>query len=1033
MSDVNLAEAPAPETPPLDESALAGDAFAVAAKRQARGVSKQAPGAQTVAGVPRIASVEQYDTLAPDAEYLDPEGVLRRKPWQATDLASYLKIPEGATYTDPQGNVRKKPKYEGVDFTTQTLYDMSINDKERRKALERGYPGKVKENPATGELYIEDEGGVMRKPGSGDGLTRAGAVVTSASAPTAGAVLGTIGGGAAGSAVPGAGTFAGATAGAVGGSVLGQWFNDLILGLTGVYDRTGVEEAANLGKAAAMGVAGAGVGRGIGVVARGLPAAAESGGQFAPQIAAHVLGATPERLAQASEIAAKGYKVPPSAWAMESPYLHTAVETFDPKFRTQNVLKQDAERFLETEGGKVLDNLGVPKEGRESLINPTSAVSSEETGAAMMSKARAEMAAQDQNLAQAAANAKMVAQAEGVLKSANFNSSVNSLREAERRSMEAAQKGIAAGFDDIQRDLTKAMEAAKVGGNSGELWTQVAQKFQAVRNGIVKNASSRYERWDSIYGHLEPPNIDNLANLADQVLRGLPESFQQKYPDIVKRIAKIAEKEVDSDIGVKAGDMSLGAGKEAAEPVTLGQLHNLRSMLRSNVNYYDLTPDQRDGVFKLFSGKVNEILQARGQVGEFRDAAKVLNDIDAYYGKNMKIFKDRTIQSVVSALEAGVPADPQILANTLLKEGRTDLINKARKIVGPNYWSAVKAADVQEMLDSSKSLIPGQIDGRTFARQVLDRDRNNMLDAIHGPEAAKLRTQAQYVAMADGKLDIPANPNDTVVSLIQKASQATAAAKAEASADPMKVLQREMKNIDRDFQRQGSELRKARTKEPLGFLYDPTVGAAEAADKILKSQDLVFAAAAKFGENSAEFTMLRQVYAQRMLQGMLNPAAKLEKATPELQRIMFPGASLEEMQTLAKNMEFLTNTKAFSGQGAGSSIAAQERVLNPWGSISGLGPLAKPLKVIPGFDAAGRYLLTKYYGLLSHMMTRPATLQWVARGLNGSPADREAVKDAINSGAIMGGPIGAGVAEGAYQMAPGISTEPPKRERVMGK
>ena len=962
--------------------------------------------------IARVKTPQEYEAIAPNTEYLDPDGNLRRKPWQAKDAQSYAAIPEGETYTDPQGNVRKKPKFEGVDFTTQTLHDMAINDKERRRALERNYPGRVKENASTGELYVEDEDGTRRKPGSGGLLNRAGATVAASAAPVAGSVLGAIGGGIGGSAVPGAGTVAGTVAGGFSGGVLGQSFNDLILGLTGVHDRTGVEEAAELGKAGFMGGAGVGVGRGIATVFPAVKGAAQAGSAALPKIVANILGANPAKLNQAIEITNKGYRVSPSTWAEESPYLHKVTDAFDPAFRTQNVLKQDAGRFLEEEGGKVLDSAGVPKEGRQSLLNPQSAVSSEEAGAALLKKARDEMMTQDENLARIADRAKQLATLKAEYNSTAFKETAEQLRNAEQASMGAAQKAINAGFDNIQGDVNQAMKAAEVGANSGDLWTGVAQKLQSTRNAIVENHSNRYTRWDDAYGHLVPPDVGDLPQVAERVLGQLPENFQKKYPDIVKKMADI------------------GSGEE---PVTLGQLHNLRSLLRNKVNYYDLTPDVRDGIFKLFSGKVNEVIQARGAAPELREAAKVLNDIDASYGKNMKTFKDKTIQSVVSAVEAGVPADPQLLANTILKEGRTDLIDKVRKMVGPNYWNAVKGADLQEMLDQSKSLIPGQIDGKRFVAQVMDRDRNNMLEAVHGKDVAnRLRQQAQYVAMADGKLPIPASPNDTITSLIQKAREATQAAKSEASIDPLKVLQRDMRGIESDYNKQLAGLRKTRSQDALGHLYDPTVGASEAAEKILKNPDLISAAANRFGESSPEFKMLRQVYVQRVLQGSLDVGKKMEKITPEVQRIMFPGASLEEMQTLARNMDFLTSTSL--GDQAGTSIAAASRVLNPWGQITGVGKLVKPLTKVPGTDALGRALLTKYYAFVTDLATRPATLQWIAKGLNGAPADREAVKAAIQSAVAKSGPIGAGLAQGAYQAAPDSNLmEPPQRQRVMGR
>ena len=108
------------------------------------------------------------------------------------------------------GKLRQKPKFEPLNFSSQTLYDMSVTDSEKKKALERSYPGKVKQD--TEGLYVEDNG-KFRRPGRG--TSSATGFIASAAAPTAGAVVGALGGGAAGGFVGGA---VGGAAWAAGGS-----------------------------------------------------------------------------------------------------------------------------------------------------------------------------------------------------------------------------------------------------------------------------------------------------------------------------------------------------------------------------------------------------------------------------------------------------------------------------------------------------------------------------------------------------------------------------------------------------------------------------------------------------------------------------------------------------------------------------------------------------------------------------------------------------------------------------------------------
>jgi len=83
--------------------------------------------------------------------------------------------------------------------------------------------------------------------------------VASQSLPAGLSAAGAIGGGIGGSAIPGAGTVAGAVLGGGAGAILGQSFNDMILGIAGVYDRSDAEEVTNLAKAGLLGTGGAGL------------------------------------------------------------------------------------------------------------------------------------------------------------------------------------------------------------------------------------------------------------------------------------------------------------------------------------------------------------------------------------------------------------------------------------------------------------------------------------------------------------------------------------------------------------------------------------------------------------------------------------------------------------------------------------------------------------------------------------------------------------------------------------------------------
>lgn len=963
----------------IDEPAMAQDADTKAAAKIARG---NLHGRDPIT-VPTIKGDDDYEALTPGMKFKDPTGNLRTKPYKVESDEQYEAIPEGVQFLDPDGNLRTKPTYQGIDFTAQTLYDMAANDKERRKALERSYPGKVKER--AGKLYIDDDGTLRRPKGFGDAPV---AGLTAAAAPTIGAIGGEIGGGIVGSAVPGPGTVVGAVGGGAAGAAAGQGFNDIIMGLAGVYDRSAGEEAEELGLSAAVGGVGTATGRAIAAVAPAIKGAVMQG---APKAAASFLGADEGALDTALGLRDKGVLVPPSAWAKESPHLANVAEVFDPAFRMQKPLLQSATGHYEKTAGELLEGMGVKTEGK--ITDPAAAPSTQKAGEAILAKRLEAQTIADKKLEDAIAEKQLSAASSSVRQA----TSQNSVEKTAAESRKAATNLIDAGFQDIHADVDAAMKTVKAGHNSGDLWGAVGDKLVKIRQGIAERAKVWYGQADKAAGN-HMPNTGDLPVVAGEFLEQLPEPFRAKYPDAVKKLQDLAGK-VDENGNVT---------KEPAQP-TFGQLHELRTWFRSNVDYHDLTPGIRDGVYKFFAKQIDDALHDVHAVPELKTAAQLLDATDKWYGEQIRPLQDARIQAVMKGLESGLPADPKVLFDTLIKEGRSDLTRKVKDLIGPNLWAGVKAADVQQMLEASKSLVPDVIDGNAFTREVLSRVKSGMLDAVHGREASeKLLRQAQNIAMLNGKLDVAVRPGDTMTDIISKARIAADAAKEAAERDPLATLNKEIKKITGDHQRQMAQ---GRRSDPLGFIYDPTVGAAQAVDRILGSEDLILAAGARFGEQSPEFNMLRQVWAQRILQGTLDPGSRLAKVSPEIQNIMFPGVSGDQMKLLVKEMDFLMSSK--NAHGTAQSMSAMAKVEHPWSSVLGKG--GEFLPKIPVAEPLARAALGKYYAFVTKIVNSPTLMRFVQKGLKGDPQGREMTRQAVQNWMRRGGAVGAGVAESQFQ------------------
>lgn len=961
------------QTPEQQSDAMAGSGLRTVMNRA---LPKAAREVQKEVMPVKIGSDDDYEALNPGMRFIDPEGNVRTKAWTVTGEDDYDQVPEGAQYKDPEGQLRTKPAYENVDFTTHTLYNMAVNDKERRKIIERSYPkANIRQDP-TGDFIAVDEDGKRYKPrrflGKTGQLQDLGPAVAAGAAPTAGAIFGEVTGG---------------PLGAAGGGMVGQGFNDAMLQLAGVYDRSPGEEIMEAGKAGLVAGGGSMVGRGLGAAtgaAGGIKGLAEGG---LPKAANYFLGTDPAGLEQAISLADRGVQVPPSGYAKEAPHIQNIVEVFDPAFRTQKPLLESAVAHYEKEGSNLLGDLGIKDAG--SLSKPESAVELRPVGEALLSKAREASGAADAELE------RQIAAARGGLVPAP------NLQKAAEESRRAAQTLIDQGYRDIQTTADQAVQLSGARRNSGDLWEMIGTKLQAVRRATQERASGMYRQADDLAGtHL--PNSEGLAQIANEFAEQLPEEFERNQPALVRQLRAMAGARDEN-------------GNWIREPIppTFGQLHNLRSQIRSNADFYRLNSDIKNGTYKFFAKRVDEVLHDENARPELRAAAQQLDRADRFYRENMRIYEANQIKAVMKGLESGEPADPKNLFKTVVKEGHGDLINRIREMVGPNLWSGVRAADIDEMFAASRTATPGVIDGREFARQIVDRYRSGLLEAVHGPEVgSRLLRQAEAIGQLDGKLDIPVRPGDQLGEVIRNARDVAKAAKAQAKQNPLAILNRDVVRMRNEWRRAKSERLRA---DPLGFLYDPKIGAVEAAERILNNEDLLLAAAGRFGPDSVEFEMLKRAAAEKVLKGTLTPGKNLAKMSPETQRILFPGTTLEQMQTLAKEMDFLMSSKA--GQDTAKSMAAVSKVEHPWSSILGRGA-----GFVPGvvrFDPLGRAILTKYYAFWQKLTSNPAFLRWLEKGLKGDNVARETARQAAQKYMQGGGAMGAGTAEAGFQATGG--------------
>src|SRR5216683_1838534 len=587
----------------------------------------------------------------------------------------YETVPHGGAYLDPEGKQRTKPKYEGIDFTPQTLYDIAHSDKGRKMALEKFYPGKVREDPSGG-FYIEDEGGKFRKPGRG--LRAVTGTIASEAIPTVLAGAGSLLGGAAGTAIePGGGTVLGGAAGGYGGGYAGQRINDIFSQLAGVYDPEGGETNARMaGYAGAAGDVG---GRAVAAAAPALKQGARAVGRGASKTVNKFLGTDPEALETGLGIAEQGEvpgagpfglskpgtAVSPSAMFKSAPHVGNVAETLQQKFDATDTYKDNAKRFMDKSAKDILASKDIGSIVEDSLVHPKAAVSTEQAGkllqASHQAKVLQESVEADARLAEELANRRAAVEAKHAPDIEAHRTRNESVVKTAEQAKAAADNLAQEGFRDIERQAADAVRVAQVGHNAGDLWRTVAESFVAMRRSLGRHAEQMYGDAHTASNGLVPPGAEGLVPRAQALLDQLPEGFAASHPTIVRRIAAMA-----GEIGEN--------GEVIREPVSAAwtELHELRTMIRQDIKWNDLTSDVKNGALKHMQNGIDEVLHSVENQPALREASKLLTLADDFYREHIGPFNNQQIKTLVKALNSGLQADPKALLKIAVQDGKSE-------------------------------------------------------------------------------------------------------------------------------------------------------------------------------------------------------------------------------------------------------------------------------------------------------------------------------------------------------------------------
>ena len=571
-------------------------------------------------------------------------------------------------------------------------------------------------------------------------------------------------------------------------------------------------------------------------------------------------------------------------------------------------------------------------------------------------------------------------------------------------------------FTEIEDISRKLAGEAGISLNSGELVKGMEGKIRDLRRAMGNQAKTLYSAADAAAGNMKP-NVKPLRDDVDTLLNSLPAGFEGQYGYIVNALRDI-----------KKGD------------VTFGQLHNLRSMLRHEVDWATATNTQTEGATKKVLGSIQSVIDDPKALPPLKEASRLLKAADDFYAKNFPKFKNEQIKWTLKQVQDGVPPDAGVLAERFIQGGQSEQTRMLKKVAGPQLWRGVLAADTQNMLDRAAT-VGGNYDIKAFVSEVEQRVKNGTLKEAYGENEARL-LQAMAVrlkAYSGGEVPVRVTEGDTLMDVMRKASEYADLAKRAAEMNPAAALKADAERMAKVEKLAKDNLNKELGQNPLSAMFraNPSIGGIAAAERILATPDLMLSVSRTFGPQSSEAQMLRQVwwqtFFQRDIKDMSKIAGEIRNMEPSVQKFLFPempsGDVLKSVQKIGKEMEFLFPTELAD---VGSSIAGANRVLNPTGYVPG----GRTLRQVPGGNVVARYGLGWFYTTAEWALSHPRLALFIEKGLSGSEAEREAAKAVLQAsyekwlmrGRVTGYGVGAALPQFTGETPPSAepSAAPPR-------
>lgn len=436
------------------------------------------------------------------------------------------------------------------------------------------------------------------------------------------------------------------------------------------------------------------------------------------------------------------------------------------------------------------------------------------------------------------------------------------------------------------------------GQDVGRLGQDVAQAITSARQQFGKEMGAAYKAVHAMTGDRPVVDLSPAIDEARSILGLMPKG---SVPQLIGNL--------------------LGRNDAMA---TIEEAHNLRSSLRQAAqmsNLPNLTPEQTYALYARVEGAVDDAFGnlAKSGTGLSSEAAKLLKSTDATYREGIAKFKDATLNKLVRDVRSGLIPDPEVVANTVLRQGNIERSREILRMVPPEVKKAIGIADSRAMLAKASTLNEqGKtvVNGKALLQQL--EERSQVLSMLHDPkDLAFMKKFATEMAAMDGEIEISAlHGGGDVVGALRKWSMANQIVEGFARNNPAAALRSgSPRAVDRALSVISSPGKEAATEAVMKSL-TPT----ERRQVHVYNLKQLFASAME--ETPAK---TRSISGEKIH----NYLAKL---TEKQQDLLFPYGMASDLRNLGKDIRFLFPSKDLE---TGASMAAvsvtSKGFFNPFG------------------------------------------------------------------------------------------------------